>query len=137
MYPRMYIGSLCRELFGISPPLPGCHNRPDPEGFFSGTRHHTTDTRLDPTVRDEIGNQISFSDLLKGDVVKVRVVLETRTPELAGRTKTKVDICARAQAVTIVKRADHLTNNVERMEDVDLPGLEEDMLMEPDTDILM
>lgn len=136
MYARMYIGPFCRDLAGIGMGLPSSHVRPDPEGFFRQSRHHTTDTRLDPKVRDEAGNVINFSALRKGDVVKVRLVLETHTCPQSRLKKTKLGIHTRAQAITVVKRSEAKTTVDEPDNQMDWAGVEEQVAMTPVSDEL-
>lgn len=115
MYPKLYIGLLCRELIGLGGGLPSSCQRADPNGFFRDCRHHTTDTRLDPKVRDETGALIRFADLRKGDVVRVRLVMETRLSQHSGPRKPRVDLQLRPQAITVVEREKKMVTSTETM----------------------
>jgi hypothetical protein len=97
MYHRPY----CKELVGL-PAGPGSAvQREDPEGYFTRARGYTTDSRLDPKVVDGSGNVVPFSSIRKGDIINVRVAVETHC---SGRGKIGFHLVLRR--VTIIKHAE-------------------------------
>jgi len=92
MLPRMYHHPYCSEIMGITA-APGLSTvRAYPEGHFSRSAHHITDTRLEPTVIDISACPLSFDDVKRGDVVEVILGVETHYSGKASATKPRVGL---------------------------------------------
>lgn len=78
MMPRMYHRPYCKELLGLPAGPDSAKARDDPEGYFTRCPHHISDTRMDPKIIDETGMSVPFWQIRKGDIVNVRVAVETR-----------------------------------------------------------
>ena len=137
MYPKLYIGPFCRELAGIVTGVPSSHHRADPDGFFADCRHHTTDTRLDPKVRDPAGTLIPFGNIRKGDLVKARLVLETWVSPHSRLKKRKVDVHLRAQGIKVVERGGKTESFQENIEENHWEGSDDHVVVTPVSDILI
>lgn len=99
----------CKELLGLPSGPNSAMARPDPEGHFAKAHHHVTDARMDPKVVDESGKHIAFWQIKRGDVVNLRVAVETRW---VFRRKIAIHLVLRR--VTVLERA--------RLEPTSLPA---------------
>lgn len=100
MMERMYHRAYCKEVLGLPAGPDSAKSREDPEGYFTRCPHYVTDTRLDPRVIDETGKSIALWQIRKGDLVNIRVAVETRWTN-----RKQIGIHLILKRVTIMERA--------------------------------
>lgn len=128
MMPRMYHRPYCKEVLGLPAGPDSAKSRDDPEGHFRRCPHHVTDTRLDPKIFDEDGNPIAFRQIRKGDIVNLRVAIETRWVN-----RKKIGIHLILKRVTIKERG--VQSNPCQIKSLPFTFTDRDVTIKDDSDL--